>query len=243
MRALIAVSLVMSLQQVSFKESQLKHSRVNSAYQEKERLVKEYFTNKQLDYGGFHLFIRAFKQEKLLEIWIKEKGDETHHLLTTYPICTTSGVLGPKRKEGDLQIPEGVYRINHFNPVSTFHLSLGVSYPNASDRILSDPKHPGGAIYIHGNCVTLGCLPITDDRIKELYVLAVEANNNGQTDIPLHIFPAKFDQHVVADLKEKFEKSPATIRFWENLKIVYDDFEKLKTLKRIRVNNKGEYYF
>ena len=243
MRAFIAISLFLSLQQVSFKESQLKHSRVKSAYDGKERTVKEYFVSKKLDYSGFHLFIRAFKEEKLLEVWIKEKGTETYSLLTTYSFCTTSGMLGPKRKEGDLQIPEGVYQINHFNPLSTFHLSLGVSYPNASDKILSDSRHPGGAIYIHGNCVTLGCIPITDDRIKELYILAVEAKNNGQTEIPLHIFPARFDDRVIAGLKERFGNSPATIKFWENLKIVYDDFEQIKKLKRVRVNNQGEYFF
>lgn len=107
----------------------------------------------------------------------------------TYPFCASSGILGPKRKEGDRQIPEGIYYINHFNPVSNFHLSLGINYPNPSDKILSDPAQPGESFYIHGNCVTIGCIPISDDKIKELYILAVEAYNNGQVKIPVHIFP------------------------------------------------------
>ena len=102
-----------------------------------------------------------------MEVWIKEASKDYYVLLNTYDFCTTSGTLGPKRKEGDLQIPEGIYTINHFNPQSNFYLSLGINYPNASDKILSDPVHPGGDIYLHGNCVTIGCIPLTDDKIKE----------------------------------------------------------------------------
>ena len=100
---------------------------------------------KKYQYRKFQLFIRAFKKEKLLEVWVKEARQRKLRLVNTYDFCATSGDLGPKRKEGDLQIPEGVYTINHFNPLSNFHLSLGINYPNASDKILSDPRKPGGA--------------------------------------------------------------------------------------------------
>ena len=176
----IYLILVLMAPPVSFKEAQLKNVRVKSAYQEKEMVVKDYFREIKLSYAGFQLFLRVFKKEQNLEVWVKEKSKEEFVFLHTYSFCSTSGTLGPKRKEGDLQIPEGTYHINHFNPLSNFHLSLGVSYPNASDKILSDKQHPGGSIYIHGNCVTIGCIPITDDKIKELFVLAVEAKNNGQ---------------------------------------------------------------
>jgi murein L,D-transpeptidase YafK len=211
-----------------FKEQQLKFDRVKSAYEEKESAVKDLLKTKNIA-GRYDLFIRAFKKEKDLEVWIKNKGTDTYTLCTTYDFCTSSGTLGPKRKEGDLQIPEGVYSLNHFNPFSTFHLSLGINYPNASDKILSDKKHPGGAIYIHGNCVSIGCIPITDEKIKELYILAVEARNSGQGNIPVHIFPSRHIEQL------------APSDFWDNLKTIYDDFEKDKKLRRITVDRTGAY--
>src|SRR5690606_40100008 len=148
-------------------------------------------------------------KEKIIEVWVKGHNTTTYQLLCRYDCCTTSGTLGPKRREGDLQIPEGVYHINHFNPQSNFHLSLGINYPNASDKILSDPSKPGGAIYIHGNCVTIGCIPITDDKIKELYIMAVEAKNSGQQKIPVYIFPSRLDPAGMAALKREYNDNPA----------------------------------
>ncbi|MBK5278010.1 MAG: L,D-transpeptidase family protein [Bacteroidia bacterium] len=232
--------LVMA-QSVSFKEAQLKNVRVKSAYQEKESVVKSYFANKKLNYSGFQLFIRAFKKEQSLEIWIKEKNVEEFALLRTYAFCSTSGTLGPKRKEGDLQIPEGIYYLNHFNPVSNFHLSLGVNYPNASDKILSDKQNPGGSIYIHGNCVTIGCIPITDDKIKELYLLSVEAKNNGQEKIPIHIFPDRLYLGTPEKLIQEYSADEKVASFWKNLQTIYVDFNVTKKLKLVRVNEKGEY--
>ncbi|MBT1702739.1 L,D-transpeptidase family protein [Chryseosolibacter indicus] len=223
----------------SFKEIQLKNSRVKVAYDEKEEVVKKHFKDRNLKYKGFNLFVRAFKKEKKLEIWIKEKGRETYSLLHTYNFCSSSGTLGPKRKEGDLQIPEGIYYINHFNPQSNFYLSLGINYPNASDKVLSDPKHPGGLIYIHGNCVTVGCIPITDDKIKELYVLAVEARNNGQTEIPVHIFPSKLNDKQLTELEEKYGTEHKD--FWLSLRPIYNAFETSKKLPEITVTGKGRY--
>lgn len=213
-----------------FREQQMQFERVKSAYAEKENIVKELLRTKDIkaEYG---IFIRAFKREEELEVWIREKQSEKFSLLITYPFCTTSGKPGPKRKEGDLQIPEGVYHVNHFNPFSTFHLSLGINYPNASDKILADKNHPGGAIYIHGNCVSIGCIPITDDKIKELYILAVESKNAGYENIPVHIFPSR-----TIDAEEGEHTA-----FWRNLKTVYDDFEKNKKLRSISVDKTGAY--
>jgi murein L,D-transpeptidase YafK len=231
------------MQQSSFKQTQLKQSRVKTAYDEKEIVVKQYFSDKKMSFEKFQLFLRAFKKEQKLEVWVKEKGKEEFSLLHTYDFCTMSGVLGPKRKEGDLQIPEGVYHINHFNPVSNFYLSLGLNYPNASDKILSHATQPGGSIYIHGNCVTIGCIPITDEKIKELYVLAVEARNNGQEKISVHIFPAKLDAGVVDKLVSEYSADEKTKTFWKNLEPIYKDFESTKKLKTVKVNNTGQYYF
>lgn len=228
--------------QTSFKDSQLQHTRVKVAYEQKEKTVQQYFRERKLNHSDFQLFLRAFKKEEELEIWIREANSESFSLLHTYSFCTSSGTLGPKRKEGDLQIPEGVYHINHFNPQSNFYLSLGLNYPNASDKILSDKQRPGGSIYIHGNCVTVGCIPITDEKIKELYVLAVEAKNNGQEKIPLHVFPMRLTDTGLSLLKQTYSSS-THIRFWENLKVVFDDFEQTKKLKPVKVNRAGQYSF
>ncbi len=103
---------------------------------------------------------------------------------------------------GDYQVPEGFYYINEFNPRSLYHLSLGLNYPNASDRMLCDMSQPGGDIYIHGSCVTTGCIPITDGQIEELYVLAAHAKDMGQDFIPVHIFPVNFSNPEKCGLPE-----------------------------------------
>jgi murein L,D-transpeptidase YafK len=240
MKTTFLIAVLFMLQQASFKDTQLKGSRVKTAYDEKESIVKQYFADKKLSMDKFQLFLRAFKKEQILEVWIKEKNKDQFSLLHTYDFCSSSGTLGPKRKEGDLQIPEGVYHINHFNPISNFYLSLGINYPNESDKILSDKKHPGGAIYIHGNCVTIGCIPITDEKIKELYVITVEAKNGGQDKIPVHIFPTKLDVNGI-DLLRKETADIETIRFWENLQSVYTDFQSSKKLKSVKVDKTGRY--
>jgi murein L,D-transpeptidase YafK len=241
-KLLTLVIIFMSiLPQSSFRESQRQHKRVDAAYVEKEAVVKRYFAEKNLSDKTFELFLRAFKKEKKLEVWVKPKDHAKFVLLHTYEFCSTSGVAGPKRKEGDLQIPEGVYYINHFNPVSDFHLSLGINYPNESDKILSDKKKPGSAIYIHGNCVTVGCIPITDDKIKELYILSVEARNSGQQKIPVHIFPTKLTDSGLLNLCNEIDASPTLRDFWKNLQLIFNDFEKSHNLKAVRVNSNGEY--
>lgn len=163
-------------------------------------------------------------------------------MLVQYDICSTSGEPGPKRREGDRQVPEGVYHINHFNPQSNFHLSLGISYPNKSDKILGDVK-PASAIYVHGDCVTIGCLPITDDKMKELYILAVEAKNSGQVNIPVHIFPTRLTATNVASLENDWAGDTKKVTFWKNLQPIFDDFESTRILKPIHINAKGEYHF
>lgn len=230
-------------QGLSFKKIQISNSRVRMAYDEKENVVTAYFKDKKLNYDGFQLFIQAFKKEQKLEVWIKEKGRDTYSLLHSYDFCSMSGSLGPKRKEGDLQIPEGIYEVNHFNPESNFYLSLGINYPNASDKILSDANHPGGSIYIHGNCVTIGCIPITDERIKELYVLAVEARNNGQQKIPVYIFPARLDEGVVEKLNMAYLADNNLVTFWKNLQTIYLDFKNTRKIRKVGVNSKGVYSF
>ena len=165
-----------------------------------------------------------------MEVWIYDEIENKFRHFKTFSICATSGTLGPKRKEGDLQIPEGFYEIDRFNPVSNFHLSLGINYPNQADKKFTDAKNPGGDIFIHGSCVTVGCLPMTEEVIKEIYILAVTAKSNGQERIPVHIFPFRLSDKRIQQLSSEFENANELSMFWTDLKVGYDHFNKNKNL-------------
>lgn len=215
--------------------------RVAVAYEEKEAMLKGLFADKSVSWNDFQLFFRVFKQEEQLEVWAKSKNSETFMLVKIYPFCTNSGDLGPKRKEGDYQIPEGFYTINRYNPKSSFYLSLGLNYPNASDLILSNKAEPGSDIFIHGACVSVGCVSITDDKIKEVYLLANEAKKHGQNDIPVHVFPMKLKGNAIKNMIAKNPQFKQHESFWNNLKIGYDAFEQEKQLFKIVVDENGQY--
>jgi murein L,D-transpeptidase YafK len=161
----------------------------------------------------------------------------------TYPICETSGVLGPKRKFGDVQVQEGFYELDWFNPQSNFFLSLHISYPNGADRILGSSANPGGDIFRHGNCVTIGCIPITDDGIKEVYWLAVLVHAAGQRHLPIEIFPARLTADGFKTLAQSYASQSELLTFWSNLREGYDLFEKDHRARKIRVASDGRYKF
>jgi murein L,D-transpeptidase YafK len=175
----------------NFKDQQMKYPHVRRAYQEKEELLRGLFQDKKLVYPPAKLFIRVFKKERILEVWAFSERDSVYHLVKAYMFCSLSGSLGPKRMKGDLQVPEGFYHIERFNPASRFYLSLQINYPNESDMLLGEKGNLGGNVFIHGGCVTIGCIPMTDEWIKEIYVLVVEARRNGQDQIPVHVFPMR----------------------------------------------------
>lgn len=199
------------------------------------------FTRQGLPYPPKALFMRVFKEDDALELWARPADKEPFVLVKELRICARSGSLGPKRREGDLQVPEGFYVINMLNPNSTYHLSLGLSYPNASDRILGERGALGGAIFIHGSCVTIGCLPMTDEGIEELYLSALAARQAGQAEIPVHVFPARLTDAALARLTEAARDNPGLARFWSGLKPGYDAFEKSRRVPRVTVARDGSY--
>ena len=225
----------------AFKDAQMKKERVKTAYKNYGQKIRDLYKDNKLDEESLEIYLRAFKKEKLIEVWAKDKDKDEYLLLTTYNFCTSSGTLGPKRKEGDNQIPEGFYRIVTFNPESKFHLSLGVNYPNKSDRILGDTTNLGGDIFIHGDCVTVGCIPITDEKIQELYIMAVDAKAAGNGRVPVSIFPAKLDKANFDALKEEFADRPDLIKFWTPLRDGYQLFNKCKKLPSITFGSDGSY--
>ena len=216
----------------------------NDALKRKEDTLMKQFEEKKLAWPAKYLYIRSFKYDSQLEVWVRQSLSEPFKLFKTYKVCALAGTLGPKRLAGDYQVPEGFYYINEFNPRSNYHLSLGLNYPNASDRMLSDSLQPGGDIYIHGSCVTTGCIPITDTQIEELYILATQAKNQGQDFIPVHIFPVVFKTYRSNDYLTRYEKDfPEYKKMADKLKMVYYYFEKHHKLPVIMIDEKGEYVF
>lgn len=223
-----------------FKTNQIKNKRVKLAYDLKWEDLKKQMEQKKINPQKFSLYLRVFKLEKELEIWITNTEDQKYILLKTIPICASSGDLGPKRKEGDGQVPEGFYEINAFNPNSNYNLALKVSYPNASDKIKGVSNRLGGDIMIHGECVTIGCIPLQNDPIRDVYVLAVEVKNRSGK-IPVHIFPCKLNQPNLDLLSKNY--SNEKLLFWQNLKPGYQYFEVNKQLPKISVTKNGDYAF
>lgn len=209
-----------------------------------EDSLRRQFKSKNLKWPLKAMCLRSFKYDKQIELWVKDDTSTSYKLFKTYKVCMQSGRMGPKRMEGDYQVPEGFYHINEFNPNSNYHLSLGLNYPNASDKLLSDPVRPGTAIYIHGNCVSTGCIPVTDEYIEEIYLLAGKAKNAGQEFIPVHVFPIRYNvKKSVEYLAEACKINPSLTTFSARLKEAFDYFEEKKQLPIILVNSRGEYIF
>lgn len=172
------------------------------------------------EYPPKTLFIRAFKQERELEIWA---GTRKLRLIKTYPILAASGVLGPKLQRGDRQVPEGWYHINRFNPKSRFHLSLGLNYPNEADQIRSAGRDPGDDIFIHGSNKSIGCLAMGDPAIEEIYGLARDMKSR----IQVLILPSR-------QVKPKSELDG-------QLKKINDAFETKHFLPKVTISPSGIY--
>jgi murein L,D-transpeptidase YafK len=181
---------------------------------------------------GDAIFIRVFKEEEQLELWLKHDDELT--LLKTYAVCAASGKLGPKLKVGDEQVPEGFYSVppGAMNPESSYHLSFNVGYPNAFDK---KQGRTGSLIMIHGDCVSIGCMAMTDEGIEEIWSLADAAHKAGQKAFDVHIFPFR-----MTSTNMKRHRASKWIGFWENLREGYDSFESNKRPPKVRV--KGDRY-
>ena len=230
--------------QTSFNDYKKASFKTVDIFNKKEDSLKKQFEKKGLQWPAKYVYIRSFKYDAQLEVWVKGDAKDQYKLFKTYRVCMQSGTMGPKRFQGDYQVPEGFYYINEFNPNSNYHLALGLNYPNASDRILSDSLRPGGEIYIHGSCVSIGCIPLTDDQIEELYIIASYAKANGQDFIPVHVFPVKYSVKKSMDyLNTTTKKNLQLQQFALQLREAYDKFEEKKQIPIILVNKKGQYVF
>jgi murein L,D-transpeptidase YafK len=184
---------------------------------------------RDLAYGS-PVFIRIFKEEKELEVWIEK--EDAFKLFRTYSIAAMSGHLGPKLREGDRQAPEGFYFVtpSRMNPNSRFHLSFNLGYPNTYDQA---HRRTGSALMVHGNRVSIGCFAMTDPKIEEIYCLADAALRNGQKFFRVHCFPFR----MTTKNMEKQSKSE-WMSFWKNLKTGYDSFEEAQQPPNVLVRNR-----
>lgn len=239
---LFFASIIIAWAQPSFIAVQKSSGKVSEVFNRLEDTLKKQFADKKINWPPQSMYVRSFKYDRQLEVWVKGKLDEPYQLFKTYKVCMQSGTMGPKRMEGDYQVPEGFYYINEFNPNSNYHLSLGLNYPNASDKVLSDSLRPGGEIYIHGSCVSTGCLPISDIPMEEVYILATHAKEQGQDFIPVHIYPVKYGVKKSFDyLAETSRNNQPLQQFAVKLKEAYDYFEEKKQLPVIMVSKSGAY--
>lgn len=185
---------------------------------------------------GDPVFIRAFKEERELELHVLNQTTKRFELFRTYPIAGTSGELGPKLAEGDGQVPEGFYFVPPaaMNPASQFHLSFNIGYPNEYDRAL---RRTGSSIMIHGNQVSIGCLAMTDEKIEEIYTLCAAAHENGQAFFRVHIYPFRMTPERMATAA-----GGPNEEFWKNLAEGYGFFESTRVPPNVSVNA-GRYVF
>lgn len=226
-----------------FAGKQRQYPRVRAAAEKKLADVEASFRDVGAAWPPRGVFIRGFKTEGQVELWAASADKEAAWLLVrSFPVCARSGELGPKRQQGDGQVPEGFYHVSVFNPRSSYHLSLGVSYPNAADRFHSGRRDPGSAIMIHGNCVTIGCLPLQDGPIEDLYLAAMMARDSGQQTIPIHLFPCRLDEQSCQDrLTTLAVDRPDLADFWAGLRPGYDAFTDTGIPPRVRAASDGTY--
>lgn len=164
------------------------------------------------------ILVRIFKHESELEIW-KQDSSGKYALLKIYPMCRWSGKLGPKKREGDRQAPEGFYHVSAgmLNPNSEYYLSFNLGYPNRLETALG---YTGDALMVHGACTSAGCYALTDEGVSEIYAVSREALIGGQTAFQVQAFPFRMTPQNMAD-----HRDDPHFTFWSDLKRGYDIFE------------------
>jgi murein L,D-transpeptidase YafK len=227
----------------AFYNYQMSFDRVRTAYAKQEPAIKKMFTDKGIKYPCANIFYRCIKATNELELWARNSFQDSFVLIKNYKICALSGILGPKRYEGDKQVPEGFYFISEFKGNSNYHLAMLVNYPNYSDIIEGDKEHPGGDIYIHGACMTVGCLPMTDPIIEEIYVVSIIARTNGLLNIPVHIYPIRYNQKSLDYVGKEYKDETEKQKFWINIKRAYDYFETTHRILPVIYDEEGNYTF
>lgn len=194
-----------------------------------ERLTPK-FIRAGINYPPRRVTLVGLKAEKILQVWVSDSKDTWIHL-GNYPILGTSGTLGPKLKEGDMQVPEGIYKVDSLNPNSLYHLAIRVNYPNSHDRLRGKQdgrSNLGSDIMIHGNSCSIGCLAMGDEAAEDLFVLAAET---GLDNVTIILAPVDF----------RVRQLPAqtvTLPLWTN-SLYYTIKTELEKLGKSTINGTG----
>jgi murein L,D-transpeptidase YafK len=187
------------------------------------------------------LLLRVFKAEGVLELWAAASPDGPLVHVGDHPVCASSGGPGPKARAGDGQVPEGLYRMTTLNPWSQFHLSLRLDYPNAADRARNPgvpPSELGGEIFVHGNCVTIGCIPIGDEAIEEVYLAALDTRRRGG-EVAVLVLPARPGAARWAALTKGAPDGNAAL--WRSLAGISERVNARGRLPRVKAGSDGTY--
>lgn len=189
------------------------------------RAAHEHYPPKQLA-------LLVFKQEKVMELWA---NDAKNHwaFIREFDVLAASGGPGPKLREGDRQVPEGIYHITTLNPYSKFDLSMMIDYPDAFDRLharIDHRQHVGGNIFIHGRNVSTGCVAIGDHAIEDLFVLVYEVGmKNVQVIIAsndLRVGPPIMAKYAPVWMSDLNRKIIAALKHFPAIR--YDDEQELE---------------
>jgi len=224
----------------SFRDEQRAAPRVKKAWPDAEKRLRARFIAAGVAWPPKRLLFRVFKAEDVFEVWASASAKGALSLVHAYAVTARSGGPGPKRRQGDGQVPEGFYRVSGFNPASNFHLSLRVSYPNKSDLLRKTAPDAGGDIMIHGEAVTIGCVPLGNEVIEEVYVAAVEAHAVSGA-IEVQVYPARLGDD--ATYTRLIGAHPEHAEFWANLRTGLQRFETTKRPLFPRVAKDGAYVF
>jgi len=172
------------------------------------------------------IMIRIHKKESELELWKRDRSGQ-YALLKTYPMCRWSGQLGPKKREGDRQAPEGFYAVNasQLNPRSQFYLSFNLGFPNALE---ASQGFTGSALMVHGACTSAGCFAMTDQGVQEIYSVARDALAAGQVSFQVQALPFRMNAENMAR-----HRDDPHMPFWKNLKDGADHFNAIRQPPRV----------
>ena len=212
------------------------HLRTQRAHEARLPIVKSLFEAAGVPFPPAQIAMVGYKSEKQLEVWASaEKGGRAEKI-ATYGVCAASGTLGPKRYEGDRQVPEGYYVLSYGWAESNYHLEMKVSYPNMVDKVLG-PKNQslGGEIMIHGACASIGCLAMSDERAEELWVMMKAM---GDAQVKVFLYPGRDMASLLADPEYARHHS-----FWQNLEEGRQLFLRERRIIGIKADWRGVYMY
>lgn len=151
-----------------------------------QKELQPYFAKAHANYPPQQLAFLVFKDTKTLEVWSRDDSTMPWHYIHRFPVLAASGGPGPKLKEGDRQVPEGIYHIIGLNPMSHFDLSMQLDYPNNFDKFeaaRTGRSNLGNDIFIHGKKLSIGCIALGNHGIEELFPLVYRVGIRNTTII------------------------------------------------------------